>query len=73
VLAARKLVEEQTLGTAVAGVMAFIGGESVVSSDHGGLGYLLLDLIAVIGLSVVAASVLAPRLRGTSSGPPKIV
>jgi predicted membrane protein DUF2157 len=118
-LAARKLVEERTLGTAVAGVMAFIGGESVVASDHEALGYLLLGLIAVAGftgyirtrelsalgvgatalaitvpqtvidytegslnaaggllisgLSVVAASVLAGRLRRVGSGPTKLV
>ena len=50
-LTRRRVVEEQTLGFAVAGVMTFIGGEIVIFSDYEGLGYLLLGLLAVGGLA----------------------
>jgi len=118
-LAKFRLVEEQALAIAVAGVMAFIGGEIVATSDYEGLGYLLLGLLSVIGLagyirtrelsalgvgagalavvvpqavidytegslgaaggllvsglSVVAVSVLAARLRHGGSGPTQVV
>ena len=49
-LARYRVIEEQVLAVAVAGVMAFIGGEEVVVSDYEGLGYLLLGLLAVVGL-----------------------
>jgi hypothetical protein len=118
-LTRRRMVAEQMLGIAVAGVMAFTGGENVVFSDYEGFGYLLLGLLAagglfvylrtrelgalgvgagtlavvvpqavihytdgslnaagallVSGLSVVAVSVLASRLRRAGSGPAQIV
>ncbi|HST85762.1 MAG TPA: hypothetical protein VLL08_28745 [Kineosporiaceae bacterium] len=50
VLAGYRLIEEQELAIAVAGVMAFTGGEIVATSDYEGLGYLLLGLLAVMGL-----------------------
>jgi hypothetical protein len=118
-LAKLRLVEEQALAIAVAGVMAFVGGEIVATSDYEGLGYLLLGLLSVLGLvgyirtrelsalgvgagtlavvvpqvvidytegslgaaggllvsglSVVAVSVLAARLRHSGSGPTQVV
>jgi hypothetical protein len=50
VLAKYRLIEEQELAIAVAGVMAFIGGEIAATSDDVALGYLLLGLLAAIGL-----------------------
>ncbi len=49
-LARYRLVQEQALAIAVAGVMAFIGGEIAAASEYEGLGYLLLALLAVVGL-----------------------
>jgi len=118
-LALYQVVEEQVLAIAVAGVMAFTGGEIAAFSDYEGLGYLLLGLLAlagllgyvrtralsalgvgavslavvvpqvvidytegslgtaggllVSGLSIVAASVLATRLRRSTSGPTQLV
>jgi hypothetical protein len=118
-LAIYRLIEEQALAIAVAGVMAFTGGEIVATSSHEGVGYLLLGLLTVAGLvgyirtrelsalgvgaatlavlvpqavidytegslgvaggllvsglSVVAASVVAARLRHTESGPAQLV
>lgn len=45
------LIVEQPLAIAVAGVMAFAGGEYVAVSDYEGLGYVLLGLLAGIGLA----------------------
>lgn len=118
-LAMYRLIEERALAVAVAGVMAFTGGEIAATSDYEGFGYLLLGLLAVVGLagyvrthelsalgvgattlavvvpqvvidytegslgaaggllvsglSIVAASVLAARLRRTGSGPTELV
>jgi hypothetical protein len=118
-LAVYQVVEERALGFAVAGVMAFIGGESAAFSSYAEVGYLLLGLLAltglvvyvrsrelsalgvgavslavvvpqvvidytegslgaaggllVSGLSIVAVSALATRLRHTDSGPAQLV
>jgi hypothetical protein len=45
------LIEERTLAIETAGVMAFIGGEFAATSDVEGLGYALLGLLAVAGLT----------------------
>jgi hypothetical protein len=50
-LVARGLVEERAVGIAVAGVMAFTGGEIVVADGAEGYGYLLLGLLALAGLA----------------------
>jgi hypothetical protein len=46
-----RLIEERALAFAVAGVMAFTGGEIAATSAYVGLGYLLLGLLALIGLA----------------------
>jgi hypothetical protein len=119
VLAQYRVIREQSLAIAVAGVMAFIGGEYAATSDYEALGYVLLGLLAVTGLaayvrtqelaalgvgaaslavvvpqvvidytegslgaaggllvsglSIVAVSVLAARLRRSSSSPTQVV
>jgi hypothetical protein len=118
-LARYRLIDERALAIAVAGVMAFIGGEDAITSEYEGLGYPILAVIVVAGLtgyvrtrelsalgvgacalavlvpqmvidytegslgaaggllvsglSIVAVSVLAARLRRSTSGPTQLV
>jgi hypothetical protein len=55
-LSVLRLIDERSLGIAVAGVTAFVGAEMVISSDIKGLGYVLLAAVAVAGLAGYIAS-----------------
>jgi hypothetical protein len=51
ILSRYRVIEEQSLGIAVAGVLAFIGGEYAAASEYEALGYALLALLAAVGLT----------------------